>query len=179
MLRRIVWAGIALLCLASAAYAERPDTYDKLIATHAAANGVPESLVQRVIVRESRYNPRLIGRCGCLGLMQIKLGTARSLGYEGNAQGLLDPETNLTYGVKYLAGAYRTAGGNADRAVGYYARGYYYAAKQQHLAMQSPSDVRPTSHAGEGILGLPEESRTENEKKPVRATRTAAMSRTR
>ena len=109
MFRRIVWAGIALLCLASAAYAERPDTYDKLIAAHAAANGVPESLVHRVIVRESRYNPRLIGHCGCLGLMQIKLGTARSLGYEGNAQGLLDPETNLTYGVKYLAGAYRTA----------------------------------------------------------------------
>jgi soluble lytic murein transglycosylase-like protein len=179
MLRRIVWAGLALLCLASAAYAERPETYDKLIAAHAAANGVPESLVHRVIVRESRYNPHLVGRCGCMGLMQIKLGTARSLGYEGNAQGLLDPETNLTYGVKYLAGAYRTAGGNADRAVAYYARGYYYAAKQQHLAMQSPSDVRPTSHAGEGILGLPEESRTESEKKPVRATRTAAMSRAR
>jgi soluble lytic murein transglycosylase-like protein len=179
MLRRIVWAGIALLCLASAAYAERPEMYDKLIAVHAAANGVPESLVHRVIVRESRYNPHLVGRCGCMGLMQIKLGTARSLGYEGTAQGLLDPETNLTYGVKYLAGAYRTAGGNPDRAVAYFARGYYYAAKQQHLALQSTSDVRPTSHAGDGILGLPEESRVENEKKPVRVTRTAAMSRMR
>ncbi len=179
MLRRIVWAGLALLCFASAAYAERPDTYDKLIAAHAAANGVPESLVHRVIVRESRYNAHLVGRCGCMGLMQIKLGTARSLGYEGTAQGLLDPETNLTYGVKYLAGAYRTAGGNADRAVAYYARGYYYAAKQQHLAMQLTSDMRPASHAVEGILGLPEEAHTENEKKPVRATRTAAMSHVR
>jgi soluble lytic murein transglycosylase-like protein len=179
MLRRIVWAGIALLCLASAAYAERPDAYDKLIAAHAASNGVPESLVHRVIVRESRYNPRLIGRCGCLGLMQIKLGTARSLGYEGTAQGLLDPETNLTYGVKYLAGAYRTAGGNPDRAVAYYAAGYYYAAKRQHVAVELASDVRPGSHAAEGILSLPEETRTENEKKPVRATRTAAMSHVR
>lgn len=179
MFRRIVWAGIALLCLASAAYAERPDTYDKLIAAHASANGVPESLVHRVIVRESRYNPRLVGRCGCLGLMQIKLGTARSLGYEGNAQGLLDPETNLTYGVKYLAGAYRVAGGNADRAVAYYARGYYYAAKQQHLAMQLTGDVHSASPVTEGILSLPEESRTENVKQPVRATRTAAMSHVR
>jgi soluble lytic murein transglycosylase-like protein len=179
MLRRIIWAGIAMLCLASAAYAERPETYDKLIAAHAAANGVPESLVHRVITRESRYNPRLIGHCGCLGLMQIKLGTARSLGYEGNAQGLLDPETNLTYGVKYLAGAYRTAGGNADRAVALYAAGYYYAAKRQHVALELVGDVRPVSHASEGILGLPEESRTENEKKPARATRTAAMSRVR
>jgi soluble lytic murein transglycosylase-like protein len=179
MLRRIVWAGIALLYLASAAYAERPKTYDKLIAAHAAANGVPESLVHRVITRESRYNPRLIGRCGCLGLMQIKLGTARSLGYEGTAQGLLDPETNLIYGVKYLAGAYRTAGGNADRAVAYYAAGYYYAAKRQHVAVELASDVRPASRASEGMLGLPEESRIENEKKPVRAVRTAAMSRVR
>jgi soluble lytic murein transglycosylase-like protein len=179
MLRRIIWAGIAMLCLASAAYAERPETYDKLIAAHAAANGVPESLVHRVITRESRYNPRLIGHCGCLGLMQIKLGTARSLGYEGNAQGLLDPETNLTYGVKYLAGAYRTAGGNADRAIAYYAAGYYFAAKRQHVALELASDVRPGSHGSEGILGLPEEARTETEKKPVRAMRTAAMSRVR
>ena len=151
--------------------------YDKLIASHAAANGVPESLVHRVIVRESRYNPHLVGRCGCMGLMQIKLGTARSLGYEGTAQGLLDPETNITYAVKYLAGAYRTAGGNADRAVAYYASGYYYTAKRQHVALELASDVRPASHAAEGILALPEESRTE--KHPVRATRTAAMSRTR
>ena len=168
-----------MLCLASAACAERPETYDKLIAAHAAANGVPESLVHRVITRESRYNPRLIGHCGCLGLMQIKLGTARSLGYEGNAQGLLDPETNLTYGVKYLAGAYRTAGGNADRAIAHYAAGYYFAAKRQHVALELVSDVRPGSHGSEGILGLPEEAPTETEKKPVRAMRTAAMSRVR
>jgi hypothetical protein len=29
-----------------------------------------------------------------------------------------------TYAVRYLAGAYRVAGGNADRAVANYARGY-------------------------------------------------------
>ena len=148
MLRRIVWAGIALLCLASAAYAERPETYDKLIAAHAAANGVPKSLVHRVITRESRYNPRLIGHCGCLGLMQIKLGTARSLGYEGTAQGLLDPETNLTYGVKYLAGAYRTAGGNADRAVAYFAAATTTRPSSSILRLQSPGDVRPIVTCG-------------------------------
>jgi soluble lytic murein transglycosylase-like protein len=61
--------------------------------------------------------------------MQIKAATARGVGYGGSAAGLLDPETNLTYAVRYLAGAYRLAGGNHDRAVSYYARGYYYAAK--------------------------------------------------
>jgi soluble lytic murein transglycosylase-like protein len=87
--------------------------------------------VHRVIVRESRYQPHLVGHGGTIGLMQIKLATARGLGYTGTAAGLHDPNTNLTYAVRYLAGAYRAANGNADRAVHYYAAGYYYAAKRQ------------------------------------------------
>jgi soluble lytic murein transglycosylase-like protein len=94
-----------------------------MVARHAQANGVPESLVHRVIVRESRYNPRAVSR-GNYGLMQIRLQTARAMGYGGSASGLLDPETNLTYAVRYLAGAYRAAGGNANRSVSYYAGGY-------------------------------------------------------
>src|ERR1700733_13293196 len=107
--------------------------YDELVATHARANGVPEALVHRVIVRESRYQPGLVGRGGAIGLMQIKLATARSLGYTGDAAGLRDPNTNLTYAVKYLAGAYRAAHGEHNRAVHYYAAGYYYVAKRQRL----------------------------------------------
>jgi len=104
--------------------------YDQMISTHASANGVPEALVRRVIVRESRYRPEVISK-GNYGMMQIKLPTARSMGYTGDARGLLDANTNLTYAVKYLAGAYRAAHGNHDLAVRYYAGGYYYAAKRQ------------------------------------------------
>src|ERR1039458_4489358 len=107
--------------------------YDGLVATHAKANGVPEALVHRVIVRESRYQPKLVGRGGTIGLMQIKLATARGLGYGGDAEGLRDPDTNLAYGVKYLAGAYHAANGDHARAVHYYAAGYYEAAKRQRL----------------------------------------------
>jgi len=46
------------------------------------------------------------------------------MGYTGSAAGLLDPQTNMTYAVRYLAGAYRAAGGNESRAVALYARGY-------------------------------------------------------
>jgi soluble lytic murein transglycosylase-like protein len=66
--------------------------------------------------------------------MQIKLATARGLGYTGDAAGLRDPNTNLTYAVKYLAGAYRAANGDHSRAMHYYASGYYGAAKRQRLA---------------------------------------------
>ena len=101
---------------------------------------MPEALVHRVIVRESRYQPHLIGRGGTIGLMQIKLATARGLGYTGTAEGLRDPNTNLTYAVKYLAGAYRAANGNPNRAVTYYASGYYYAAKRQRHQRISPAE---------------------------------------
>ena len=120
------------LGLADTALAQRAD-YSELVARHAQANGVPVALVHRVIMRESRYNAGAVGRGGAVGLMQIKLSTARGLGYTGSAQGLRDPDTNLAYAVKYLAGAYHAAGGDPNRAVSYYASGYYYAAKRQRL----------------------------------------------
>jgi soluble lytic murein transglycosylase-like protein len=126
-------AAITAFVLPDNAPAQRAD-YNELVARHARANGVPEALVHRVIVRESRYQPRLVGRGGTIGLMQIKLATARGLGYTGTAEGLRDPDTNLTYAVKYLAGAYRAANGDHARAIHYYASGYYYAAKRQRLA---------------------------------------------
>jgi soluble lytic murein transglycosylase-like protein len=124
-----------------AAFAQRSQ-YEELVAKHAQANGVPVALVHRVIVRESRYDAHLVGRGGTIGLMQIKLATARSLGYTGTAEGLRDPDTNLAYAVKYLAGAYRAAGGDHDRAVRYYAGGYYYAAKRQRAESRVPDTVQ-------------------------------------
>ncbi|EKS36619.1 transglycosylase SLT domain-containing protein [Afipia broomeae] len=130
-MKRVLLAAAAAMILIHPASAQRAN-YESMVASHAAANGVPAELVHRVIVRESRYNPRAVSK-GNYGMMQIKLATARSLGYTGTAQGLLDPDTNLTYAVKYLAGAYQAAGGNHNRAVSYYAGGYYYAAKRQGL----------------------------------------------
>src|SRR5258708_14348650 len=136
----LAWlATVAALPFAQAAHAQHAE-YNALVATHAQANGVPVVLVHRVIVRESRYQPALVGRGGTIGLMQIKLATARGLGYTGDAVGLRDPNTNLTYAVKYLAGAYRAANGDHRRAMAYYASGYYAAAKRQRLERIVPSE---------------------------------------
>ena len=132
-------AAMAALTVPETARAQRAD-YNELVARHAQANGVPEVLVHRVIVRESRYQPHLVGRGGTIGLMQIKLATARGLGYTGSAEGLRDPDTNLTYAVKYLAGAYRAANGDHARAVAYYAGGYYGVAKRQRHS--APADAK-------------------------------------
>ena len=117
------------------AYAEAPassGSVDGLIRKYAAVYDVPESLIRRVVQRESGFNPG--ARNGpYYGLMQIRHDTARSMGYSGSAAGLLDAETNLKYAVKYLRGAYVVAGYNSDGAVRNYARGYYYDAKRQGL----------------------------------------------
>ena len=117
------------------AFAQTPSrvaSLDGLISHYSAQYDVPESLVRRVIQRESGYNPS--ARNGpYLGLMQIRHDTARSMGYSGSASGLLDAETNLKYAVKYLAGAYVVGGRNPDQAMRNYSRGYYYDAKRKGL----------------------------------------------
>jgi hypothetical protein len=175
----LVWlAAVAMLPLPEIAQAQRAQ-YDALVATHAKANGVPELLVHRVIVRESKYQADLVGRGGTIGLMQIKLATARSLGYSGDAEGLRDPNTNLTYAVKYLAGAYRAANGDHDRAVHYYASGYYFVAKQQRLerlrvkpagpvlTSAPPKDIaEPEAVAKPEEIAKPEQAAPEEAAKP-------------
>src|SRR5262245_12823153 len=124
-----------------ASYDANNGNLDALIARHAAANNIPEDLVRRIIKRESGGRPHVVS-AGNYGLMQIKLPTARSMGYTGTAAGLLDADTNMTYAVKYLAGAYRVAGGNANRAVHYYAAGYYYAAKAKGMSIGQPGQTQ-------------------------------------
>ena len=109
------------------------------------ARFLPQPCCDRVILRESRYNAKAVGRGGVLGLMQIKLATARGVGYTGDADGLLDANTNLTYGVRYLAGAYRAADGDMDRAVAFYASGYYAHAKRKKLIPGKPLDLASTA----------------------------------
>ena len=148
----VALAAFAQMALAPGALA---GPHDALIAKHAAANGVPEQLIRRVIRIESRGNAGAV-HAGNYGLMQIRLGTARGVGYSGDAQGLLDPDTNLTYAVKYLAGAYRAAGCDADRAVSYYQRGYYGAALRE--CAESPRAFPLTQIARSGNRRMPRSS---------------------
>jgi soluble lytic murein transglycosylase-like protein len=105
---------------------------DAIITKYAALYGIPESLLHRVVKRESTYNPRAFNR-GHYGLMQIKYATAKSMGYEGPAEGLFDAETNIKYAGKYLRGAWMVADDKNDGAVRLYAAGYYYHAKRKGL----------------------------------------------
>ncbi|MCW5708764.1 lytic transglycosylase domain-containing protein [Shinella sp. YE25] len=85
--------------------------YSGLIQTYAKAYGVPVDLAHAVVRVESNFNPRARGSAGEIGLMQIKPATARMMGYRGGAKGLYDPETNIKFGMKYLAMAHDLSGG--------------------------------------------------------------------
>jgi soluble lytic murein transglycosylase-like protein len=113
------------------------------ISYYADVYGLPETLIRRSIQKESGFNPNR--RAGPYwGLMQLRLDTARSMGYRGPARGLLNADTNLNYAVAYLANAYVVAGGNPDRALALYARGYYWEARRKGLL-----DQLKTAHGGE------------------------------
>ena len=108
---------------------------DERVSYYARVYDVPEPLIDRSIQRESGFNPK--AHAGPYwGLMQIRLDTARGMGYRGPARGLLDPDTNLKYAVAYLSNAYVVAGHNPDRALVLYASGYFYEAKRKGLLDQ-------------------------------------------
>lgn len=101
-----------------------------LINQYADLYEVPRPLVHKVIQRESDYRPA--ARNGpYYGLMQILPATARNMGFRGKPNDLLDAETNLKWAVKYLRGAWLVSDGDMDEAVQWYARGYYYAARDR------------------------------------------------
>lgn len=97
---------------------------------------VPAPLIHRVIQRESDY--RAHARNGpYYGMMQILPATARNMGFAGDDADLLDAETNLTYAVKYLRGAWLLSDGSYDTAVMHYARGYYYVARDRCMLVET------------------------------------------
>jgi soluble lytic murein transglycosylase-like protein len=107
-----------------------------LIRAAAAEHQIPEALLHRVIQRESGYRPE--ARNGPYwGLMQVMPQTARTMGFQGRPEDLLNPEVNLRYAGRYLRGAWLLADGNMDRAVMWYARGYYYEARQRCLLVET------------------------------------------
>ncbi len=57
--------------------------------------------------------------------MQIKPATARGMGYKGSTKALYNPENNIEFGMRYLAGAYKRAGGDLCGTILRYNAGHY------------------------------------------------------
>jgi soluble lytic murein transglycosylase-like protein len=98
--------------------------YDTVISRYARSYGVPVNLAHAIIKIESNYRANARGSAGEIGLMQIKLSTARMMGYSGSRKGLYSPETNIKYGMKYLAMAHDLGGGTTCGTVLKYNAGH-------------------------------------------------------
>ncbi len=99
-------------------------SYRALIETEATREGLAPEIAEAVMAVESGYNPAAIGGVGEIGLMQILPSTARMLGFAGSNADLAVPATNIHYGVRYLAQAWRLAGGDLCTAVMKYRAGH-------------------------------------------------------
>lgn len=114
---------------------ETPDLR-KQINHYADLYQVPRGLVHRLAIRESTHRPS--ARNGpYYGLLQILPQTARTMGFRGHPDELLNADVNLKYAVKYLRGAWLLSDGDWDRAIMWYAKGYYYEAKRRGMLVET------------------------------------------
>jgi hypothetical protein len=147
--------------------------YRAIIERESLAQGVPPALVDAVMAVESRYNSAVIGMDGEIGLMQVMLPTARMLGFTGTPEQLAVPDTNIHYGAKYLAGAWRLAGGDLCEATMKYRAGHgetrfsflsvdYCMRVRNHLAAQgvAVSGSVPQPTFGRPSFGSPSGAHT-------------------
>jgi soluble lytic murein transglycosylase-like protein len=143
-IHRRAFLSLGLLALAACAqksksakeYPGRTPEMDRLVNKYAQIYDMPPSLLHRLIQRESGYNAA--ARNGSYyGLLQIAPQTAKTMGYNGPASGLLDAETNLKYAGKYLRGAWLLSHGSQDKAIYWYAHGYYYEAKRRKMLKET------------------------------------------
>ena len=98
--------------------------YIALVRDQAKKMGLPADLAEAGADVESGYYPERIGAVGEIGLMQVRPETAVMLGFRGATEELAAPETNIRYGVAYLAQAWRLAEGNLCRALMKYRAGH-------------------------------------------------------
>ena len=98
--------------------------YRRMLAREAELRGLPPAIADAVAYVESGYDAGAVGGVGELGLMQVRPATAAMLGHAGPAGTLLDPATNIRFGVAYLARAWTLARGDLCRTLMKYRAGH-------------------------------------------------------
>lgn len=131
----------SLSCEVSSLYPQKITQWCDLITNYAKKHGLSPNLVAALIWQESGGNPAAYSRSGAVGLMQVmpRDGLASSFMCQAGPcfknrptiEELKDPEFNISYGTKMLAGLISRYGSLRD-GLKYYGPmdvGYYYADK--------------------------------------------------
>lgn len=109
----------------------------------------------RLVAAESEFKARAASPVGAIGLTQLMLGTARGFEPGVTREDLMNPETNLRIGFKYLRALIRENDGNLSLALLVYNRGP--VAVQLALSQgRNPTNGYDTSvtkgYRGRGVL---------------------------
>lgn len=102
-----------------APHALTPEEIHSLVSDASSETGVPEGLINAVVMAESSGNPSAVSDVGAQGLMQIMPGTAQTCGVV-NA---FDPHENVDCGTRYLHGLLERYKNNTELAVAAYNAG--------------------------------------------------------
>ncbi|HXS76955.1 MAG TPA: transglycosylase SLT domain-containing protein [Terracidiphilus sp.] len=105
-----------------------PEPYWTIIKAEAAKNNVDPYLVASLIRQESEFNPSVISYANAWGLMQMLPSVGRSLAKQEGMKNfqtfqLLDPETNIRLGTRYLKQTLDKFGGVPEYALAAYNAG--------------------------------------------------------
>ncbi len=126
-------------CEVSQAFPDRVRQWCETITRHAQANELPPDLIAALIWQESGGNPSAYSHSGAVGLMQVmpRDGIAANFVCQNGPcfasrptiQELEDPEFNIAYGTRMLAGLVKRYGSLRDalKAYGPMDVGYAYA----------------------------------------------------
>jgi soluble lytic murein transglycosylase len=105
-----------------------PESWWDTIKAESAKNNLDPYLVASLIRQESEFNPSVISYANAYGLMQVVPATGRALAREEGIKNfdtfqLLDPETNIRLGCRYLRQLLDRFGGVQEYALAAYNAG--------------------------------------------------------
>ncbi len=115
-----------------------------LFASTSLALSLPPGLLSAVCYVESKHRVGAIhhddGNGDSLGVCQIKLNTARLLGFKGTQDELMDPKTNIKYAGLYLQRQLNRYEANSPKAVSAYNAGKFKQGKDRFAINQAYVD---------------------------------------
>lgn len=100
-------------------YQNMPESMDSIFEEASAKYGVSSNLLKAVAKAESNFNPNAVSKAGAIGVMQLMLATARSLGVSDP----YDARQNIMGGAKYLKENLERFDGNVSLALAAYNAG--------------------------------------------------------
>lgn len=126
-------------CTLPAKYPAAVRQWCSLIEKYAGQAGIDAKLIAAVMLQESGGNPKAYSKSGAVGLMQVMPRDGLAASFQCNGRPcfssrptmdeLFDPEYNISYGVRMLAGLVQKTGSlrGGLRSYGPMDVGYYYA----------------------------------------------------